>query len=414
MTQNFERSVHIEDECLIEDILEYSGWKLYKNNSFPSVCRLDDILVKKEENGNLTIKTFEDMKNDTSQYYTSEEKSLNKDEIAFQLDVGTYNIPVESGNVEIQYNMSDTIYELNHSLVRHKTLSIKGSDENVRTFVADVDAYKKKSEINNILIYTPNPKNGYWECLCKLNKRDFDTVFVNKKKEIIDDLEEFISSESDYKLFGHSYKRNYLFYGPPGNGKTSFITAIASKYNFRVYLVSFSSLMTDEIFKKTINTISKNAILVMEDIDVLFTENNKNLSMSAVLNTMDGLARKGRIISIMTTNNFEVLSDVFKRPGRVDMLVEFNKVDENCIKEMAEFLCKYKKIYDIEEIVKISLDFYKKISYLDSSRALIQKFIFDNRRKHPKEIFSDSMVKNFKNLNLLYENKKTNIFGMYS
>lgn len=57
--------------------------------------------------------------------------------------------------------------------------------------------------------------------------------------------------------------------------------------------MSFSINITDEIFKKLISTLPINGLLVIEDIDGLFDEKEKKqVSISTILNIMDGLAKK--------------------------------------------------------------------------------------------------------------------------
>ena len=107
----------------------------------------------------------------------------------------------------------------------------------------------------------------------------------------------------------------------------------------------------------------------------------------------------------MSTNHFDVLSDVFKRPGRLDMLIEFKNADKKCFEEMAEFIMKYQK-QDCEDYIKMAGNFYDEISYLNPSRALAQKFLFENRNMKIYEIFCSNMSKKFREMHDLFINKK--------
>lgn len=414
----------IENRGLHEDILDYASWKLYKYNKFPKKGRLDDIIIKKEVNGELVFKFLSQFVDDDEEKFTKNigtyTRVIEEEEVGFQIGEGIFKIPMGEEEIELEYFCSKEVYTTSHELTTYKKIYLRGQEELVKKFISEMDKYIKKFDKNYIKVLSPNNK-GFWDVLFKTPKRSIETVFINQKKEIIEDLEEFITSENDYKIFGHPYKRNYLFYGPPGNGKTSFINAIASNYNLDIYMVSFSSMVTDELFKKIISTIPKNALLVIEDIDVLFDEKErKNLSMSTVLNIMDGLARKTRIICVMTTNNFDKLSEVFKRPGRIDKIVEFAKADQECFQEMAEFMFKYHKedsenLDKIDNIRKHAINFYDLISYMEPSRALVQKFLFENRRNKSEEIFSKKMINKFKCLNDLYQNQnKENPVNLYN
>lgn len=60
-------------------------------------------------------------------------------------------------------------------------------------------------------------------------RRPIDTVVLDSgvSEKIIADVREFINTPSWYSERGIPYRRGYLLYGPPGCGKTSYITALA-------------------------------------------------------------------------------------------------------------------------------------------------------------------------------------------
>lgn len=49
----------------------------------------------------------------------------------------------------------------------------------------------------------------------------------NLGEKILEDVREFINNPQWYFDRGIPYRRGYLLYGPPGCGKSSFITALA-------------------------------------------------------------------------------------------------------------------------------------------------------------------------------------------
>ena len=72
---------------------------------------------------------------------------------------------------------------------------------------------------------------------------------------------------------------------------------------------------------------------------------------------------------------------------------------------MAEFMVKYHG-GEGEDHIKIAGDFYDEIAYLNPSRALAQKFLFENRTKKINEIFCSGMSKKFREMHDLFINKK--------
>jgi len=394
----------IEDPGIQEDIINYASLKLILTDDFPVKGRLDDWKVVHNESGGRVIKRICDLQDIAGESYP-----MKGGEIAYSLGEGRWTI----GEIIVEIKLTEKIFVVGHNLIPHRWVYIYGEDLEVRKFLEEVYNHANTKEHNFIQVYGPNQK-GFWDFLFKNPKREVDTVFIGRKNEILADLDEFFANERDYLYFGHPYKRNYLFYGPPGNGKTSFINAIAGKYNLTIFLISFSVNITDEVFKKLISGLRKDSLLVMEDIDVLFQSGGggggggKNITMSTILNTLDGLARKNRIICIMSTNHFDLLTDVFKRPGRLDMLVEFKNADKKCFEEMAEFMVKYHEGGAGVEDVKMAGDFYDEIAYLNPSRALAQKFLFENRTKKINEIFCSGMSKKFREMHDLFINKKDN------
>jgi hypothetical protein len=390
----------IEDPGIQEEIINYSSLKLVLSDRFPIKGRLDDWKVVQNDGEVRVIKRICDLQETVSESYP-----IRGEEIAYSLGEGRWNI----GEIIVEIRVTEKIFVVGHNLIPHRWVNIYGDDLEVRKFLVEVYNHANTKDHNYIKVYGPNQK-GFWDYLFKNPRREVDTVFIGGKNEIIADLDNFFESERDYLYFGHPYKRNYLFHGPPGNGKTSFINAIAGKYNLNVFLISFSVNITDEIFKKLISGLNKNSLLVMEDIDVLFQSGGgggggKNITMSTILNTLDGLARKNRIICVMSTNHFDVLTDVFKRPGRLDMLVEFKNADKKCFEEMAEFMVKYHGGGE-GDYIKMAGDFYDEIGYLNPSRALAQKFLFENRTKLINEIFCSGMSKKFREMHELFINKK--------
>jgi hypothetical protein len=406
MSQNH---IVIEDPSIQEDIINYASLKLIIADASPAKGRLDDWKVVQNDGGGRVIKRVCDLQDIVGESYP-----IKGEEIAYSLGEGRWTI----GEIIVEIKHSEKIFVVGHNLMPHRWVNIYGDDLEIRKFLGEVYNHANKKEHNYIKVYGPNQK-GFWDYLFQNPRREVDTVFIGGKNEILADLDEFFGSERDYLYFGHPYKRNYLFHGPPGNGKTSFINAIAGKYNLNVFLISFSVNITDEVFKKLISGLNKNSLLVMEDIDVLFQSGGgggggvggKNITMSTILNTLDGLARKNRIICIMSTNHFDVLTDVFKRPGRLDMLVEFKNADKKCFEEMAEFIVKYQGGEGQVEVgrgdhIKMAGAFYDEIAFLNPSRALAQKFLFENRTKRINELFSSAMSKKFREMHDLFINKK--------
>ncbi|KAI8803909.1 P-loop containing nucleoside triphosphate hydrolase protein [Cladochytrium replicatum] len=180
---------------------------------------------------------------------------------------------------------------------------------------------------------------GGWRRSRARPTRSLSTVVLEKglAESIIDDIKEFFNSEKWYADRGIPYRRGYLFYGHPGTGKTSLVTALAGELRLNIFIVSLTgSGMTDDGLAQKLATTSSRCILLLEDVDAAFGSRSANeasedptdrvsrVTLSGLLNALDGAAaQEGRIV-VMTTNHIEKLDPALIRPGRVDRKIFFD------------------------------------------------------------------------------------------
>ncbi|KAK4229397.1 BCS1 N terminal-domain-containing protein [Podospora fimiseda] len=227
--------------------------------------------------------------------------------------------------------------------------------------------YIKKDE-HKTLIYRggirgQNSEPSWQRCMSR-NTRPFSTVILNEKvkKDLIDDVTDYLNPATRrwYANRGIPYRRGYLLYGPPGTGKSSLSLALAGFFKMRIYIVSLSSITAnEENLASLFNDLPRRCVVLLEDIDTAgLTHTRENvpndtgaaaapapaagggggapvtgnlpigrLSLSGLLNILDGVAsQEGRVL-IMTTNHIEKLDKALIRPGRVDMVVKFDRAD---------------------------------------------------------------------------------------
>ncbi len=146
--------------------------------------------------------------------------------------------------------------------------------------------------------------------------RDFETLF---------DREEW------FRENGLPFHRGYLFYGPPGNGKTSVIRVMAAHPAISAYTINLNSEHIDddsltELFEAAYANAP--ALIILEDIDRLFpkgaADERIKVSLQHLLNCLDGVIVNDGIIVVATANNPTILDPaILKRPGRFDRVVAF-------------------------------------------------------------------------------------------
>mmetsp|Transcript_3948 Transcript_3948/g.8660 ORF Transcript_3948/g.8660 Transcript_3948/m.8660 type:complete len:486 (-) Transcript_3948:1256-2713(-) len=223
--------------------------------------------------------------------------------------------------------------------------------------------------------------------------RPMDSIVMDNgvPEKLEADVSEFWSAETRQFYYKHGipYRRSYLFYGPPGSGKSSMIKALATRYKKSVSVLAIAHpKMTDEKLADAVRKLKKDTILVLEDVDCLFAatavskeeramERGVQLTFSGVLNVLDGLSAPwSTTLTIMTTNHIEKLNPVLVRAGRVDRKFHFPKPSTSQIEKF--FLSFYPNASDaIASAFARKVDrFSKAQAELDSiSMAVLQQMM---------------------------------------
>ncbi len=203
----------------------------------------------------------------------------------------------------------------------------------------------------------------------EINKiyKKLDTLYLRRrdKDKLTTMVDSFKNRKETYEQLGIPYKLGMLFHGPPGTGKTSAIKAIASYLNKSIYFVHLKTVKSNKQLKEIfeyINDKCNGGIIVFEDIDVacdivasrskvsdagtsspiaetsvadtISEENDDTLTLSYLLNLLDGtICREGTIFAI-TTNYLKSIDSAIYRPGRVDIKIEFMRSDHFQIREI--------------------------------------------------------------------------------
>lgn len=241
----------------------------------------------------------------------------------------------------------------------------------------------KKKHIKKY-IYVAN--EGYWDLMNNTQTRNMETLFLKKgqKEELFDFVKDFVSTKTqqDYERFSIPYKANILLYGKPGTGKTSTILSIASELDMNIGLIPISRGLDDTKLIHAMNSVKKNdcKVIVFEDIDCLFVERKEHdahknsLTMSGLLNCLDGLFRNEGIIVFMTANNISALDEALLRCSRIDFKMYYDYADEHQTRECFQFYFPSKPEQEFALI-------YDAIKYKQYTISMLQQFFFKHRKK---------------------------------
>ena len=70
---------------------------------------------------------------------------------------------------------------------------------------------------------------------------------------------------------GIPYRRGYLLHGPPGCGKSSFITALAGELGFSICVLNLSERgLSDDRLHHLLAAAPTESIILLEDVDAAF------------------------------------------------------------------------------------------------------------------------------------------------
>ena len=171
-------------------------------------------------------------------------------------------------------------------------------------------------------------ENGRWNGRSYRRARSFGSVFLpaSLQADIESDLRTFTESRERLQKLELSWRRGYLLLGPPGTGKTSMAMAVAGSLGFTLATLSLSGLKSDDELRKAVSQLYRQTVLVIEDIDAYQVTNNREhnaakdggLSLSGILNSLDGVETPDGLVVIATTNHVEHLDPALTRAGRFD------------------------------------------------------------------------------------------------
>jgi chaperone BCS1 len=209
----------------------------------------------------------------------------------------------------------------------------------LKRFVEDIAECHRKRTKSASLLYV---YDDGWSCVQAYTPRLLDSVVLKpgEKEDLLQDIESFLAARQRYRRLGVPYHRGYLLYGPPGTGKTSLVSGLAARFGMSIYVVNLTEF-NDRTLKTAINDVPQKSVILFEDIDCMKAGNRRSVpdessprqvqgakktdvadlfgvTLSGLLNVLDGFHAPENVLFVMTTNQLEVLDPALLRPGRID------------------------------------------------------------------------------------------------
>lgn len=179
---------------------------------------------------------------------------------------------------------------------------------------------------------------GDWQRVREIPPRPLTSVVLagDLRDQLVDDLERFLADEEIYVRLGLPYHRGILLHGPAGTGKTSVAKVLAGHLGLDIYCLPLSSMKEDTDIGRMLANVGPRSMLLIEDIDVVHAAKDRDstdevvggVTLTGLLNALDGVATPHGSIVLMTTNRLEVLDAALRRPGRADLTVLIDYLDD--------------------------------------------------------------------------------------
>lgn len=196
------------------------------------------------------------------------------------------------------------------------------------------------------------------------SNKQFHNLFFEGKDALLSKVDFFMKNRSKYDTLGIPYTLGMLFHGEPGTGKTSTIKALANYTKRHIIVLSTKNIHTREHLKQCLTDRYvgdfiipfDKRLYVIEEIDCSYWEEmvksrkqksceaeattatstslpapatKISITLSDLLELLDGLIETPGRMVIFTTNHPEKLDPALLRPGRVDINLNFKRLNRH-------------------------------------------------------------------------------------
>jgi len=208
---------------------------------------------------------------------------------------------------------------------------------------------------------------------------------------IVNDIKTFLDSKSLFREAGIAYRRGYLMYGPPGNGKSQLARYLFNEFKeFNLYAYYHTERRrggsVDERLERTFAMARDNApsFLLLEDLDRIVSHGSASkevITIDRLFNMMDGVCSPEGIVLLATCNHPENLDmALLGRPGRFDRVIEVGHPDRAERESLIAYLCSCGEKY------KLNAKEHKAVAQLaDATENLSMAYV--------KELYSRAFLK---------------------
>lgn len=278
------------------------------------------------------------------------------------------------------------LYFHKHNFIKISVYEEEGFSTNKKkencslTFYSPIDKECVDNEFLEYLYSTSDPK------VYILNQEYGDFVFTRFSVSLPKTFDLELNYGKDFvkvndkiiESLNENHSGLYMFHGPPGTGKSTYIKYLASVLKKDVIFFP-TSMVADLTNPSIVNLLTKkqNCVLILEDAEKAITKrehNNDSSLVSTLLNMTDGILGDVLKLNVIVTYNCDRqdIDEALLRKGRLKAEHTFNKLSQDNVKKLAK---KLKLNMDVKEDMTLAEIFnYKKDEELIGNRSsLIDK-----------------------------------------
>lgn len=303
-----------------------------------------------------------------------------------------------------------------YSIVSDSGEALKSWQLHYNTYIVNCQKYveEKEKERKNLSLYEISGVNDICLRGTLSSNKVFDTLFFEQKEYIMDILRKFKNKTLYPKHLPVDTKLGIILHGPPGTGKTGFITALANFLERSVYVVHMNKIRTRKEFDAAINMAKKSTIIVFDEFDcveyvkkrdsknqpvmqqqgekentnmaytmMLMAQKEKSenimaemkkereaaedkLDLAYILYKLDGLECGDERVIVATTNHPEQIDPALLRPGRFGIQLNL----KNCTHRMLRDIIGM--VFILDEESKAAIDLVSILEYKWSPAEVLQ------------------------------------------
>jgi len=364
------------------------------SDTFKAICLYIKKKIKDGKTNNLcqlkelTDKLYDDYSNNLKEtlYIASQSERFT---INDSIDLDIY-FQIKKSNLDLNSNQkNETISGNSYTLI---VSSNKKSLQFLQQYVEDIlKEYYKMIEMQllekeYVFIFegSDNEGNLNFSSYPFSTTSSFDNFYHPDKEKIMNQINFFKNNKEWYQKRGKPYTLGICSWGTPGCGKTTFEKIVTNYLKRHLIIVDFSRIKNQReadliFFGEKINNIIipyEKRIYCFPDVDRMtdIIEDNQRkknqtknkdkelkenllsslisdkmdedkisrcsnksespLNLSKILNILDGIPERTGQIIMMSCNNPEKLDKAFLRPGRIDILTEFRRINADNILDL--------------------------------------------------------------------------------